>query len=648
MKFKKITAALLTAAVMSSFAPMTFADADWYTYDYTTRKATLNEIVVPGDINVKEAGADDSTYADSKSVKFEANERKFDFKATLDMEPVSEKLKASIEVAEGLGKYDELKDREVTGEFTVTVIPGIYIEIPDADKNGSDMYGFITTSSIYEEISREVVDGNLVIKIGLKAGTSVEDLKKDGLADISYESKNVAVTKAGAINIYGTVKGYIETVNDENDNDVATTPELSVRADFVAKENDDEKICATIYSKSNTGGLGGGTATVSKKKATVTFLDGTKEYLKESVDITDGAYVFDVSAVAVPEAEANKIFTGWYKDKDCTVKASAKEEISADTKFYAGWFDTKYNVTYIVDNKTASVNTGTTGSVEVGSDAFTVTDEGVTIDLSKVKVIGANILGWYMDADYEEPAENIVTITEDTTFYATTKAIEVPPALENEKHIAYIQGYPDGTVKPEASITREEAAAIFFRILTDESRNANMTEENNFSDVEASRWSNTAISTMVKLGIINGYEDGSFKPANAITRAEFAAMVSRFFENELTAGLVSFTDISEHWAEEYIVKVAVMQWINGYEDGSFRPDYNITRAEAMAIINRILKRDVSSEYILDTAVYWDDNPKSAWYYEDVMEATNAHEYERLSADGVEERWTEIVADVTVW
>lgn len=644
MKLKKATAVLLTTAVMSSFAPMALAKADWYTYEDATKQATLNEIIVPGDINVKEAGADASTYADSKSIKFESNERKFDFKAALDMSPVREKFNDAIELATELGLYESLKNREVTGEFTITVIPGAYIEIPDGDKNGTGMYGFLTDSQIYEEISRSIVDGNLVIKVGIKAGTTVAGLESDGLADITYESKNVAVTKAGTINIYGMVSGYIKTV----DNSTVSNQSINIRADFVAKENDEEKMYASIYSKANTGGLGGGGSASVSKKATVTFLDGAKEHLKETVDITKGAYVFDVSAVAVPEADGNKIFTGWYKDKDCTVKASDKEEIKANTQFYAGWLDTKYIVTYNIDNKIASVNTGKTGSVEVGSDAFTVTDEGVTIDLSKVKVIGANILGWYMDVAYEEPAENIVPIIKDTTFYATTKAIDVPPALENEKHIAYIQGYPDGTVKPEASITREEAAAIFFRILTDESRNANLAEENSFSDVDSSRWSNTAISTMVSLGIINGYEDGTFRPANAITRAEFAAMVSRFFENELTAGMVSFADISEHWAEEYIAKVAVMQWINGYEDGTFRPDYNITRAEAMAIINRILKRDVSSEYILDTAVYWDDNPKSAWYYEDVMEATNAHEYERLSADGVEERWTEIVADVTAW
>lgn len=634
MKFKKITALLSTAAMMLSLTPMSFAAADWYNYDPATKKATISEVVVPGNIDVKLAGAEDSTYADSKSVKFESNERTFDFKATLDMKPVQEKFEASVDILSGLGKYDDLKDREVKGEFTVTVIPGTYITIPQADIDGSGMYGFTTESTIYEEIDREVVDGNLVIKVGLKSGTTVDMIKNDGLKDIAYESENVAVTKAGTIKIYGTVKGYIETVDLQGDSDI------NVRADFVAKEDNKEKIFATIYSKtSSTGGLGGG-STTTKKNATVTFYDGAQEHLKETVDITNGAYTFDVSSVAVPEAEANKVFTGWYEDKECTVKASDKESITKNTDFYAGWLDTKYDITYKIDGVKAPVNTGTTGSIIIDGDDVVVTEEGTTVKLSQIKAEGVVILGWYLDPEHTIKADDEVTITEDTTFYAVTKEIDVPVDLEKDDHFAYIIGYPEGDVRPENSITREEVATIFFRLLTEETRTANFTKTNAFADVEDSRWSNNAISTMAKLGIITGYEDGTFKPANAITRAEFATIAARF-EEEVAVGTEDFTDIAGHWAESYIKEAAALQWINGYEDGSFRPGNNITRAEVMTIVNRMLQRKVSSDYILETATFWTDNPKSAWYYEDVMEATNSHTYERLGEGQIEERWVEM-------
>ena len=634
MKFKKITALLSTAAMMLSLTPMSFAAADWYNYDPATKKATISEVVVPGNIDVKLAGAEDSTYADSKSVKFESNERTFDFKATLDMKPVQEKFEASVDILSGLGKYDDLKDREVKGEFTVTVIPGTYITIPQADIDGSGMYGFTTESTIYEEIDREVVDGNLVIKVGLKSGTTVDMIKNDGLKDIAYESENVAVTKAGTIKIYGTVKGYIETVDLQGDSDI------NVRADFVAKEDNKEKIFATIYSKtSSTGGLGGG-STTTKKNATVTFYDGAQEHLKETVDITNGAYTFDVSSVAVPEAEANKVFTGWYEDKECTVKASDKESITKNTDFYAGWLDTKYDITYKIDGVKAPVNTGTTGSIIIDGDDVVVTEEGTTVKLSQIKAEGVVIIGWYLDPEHTIKADDEVTITEDTTFYAVTKEIDVPVDLEKDDHFAYIIGYPEGDVRPENSITREEVATIFFRLLTEETRTANFTKTNAFADVEDSRWSNNAISTMAKLGIITGYEDGTFKPANAITRAEFATIAARF-EEEVAVGTEDFTDIAGHWAESYIKEAAALQWINGYEDGSFRPGNNITRAEVMTIVNRMLQRKVSSDYILETATFWTDNPKSAWYYEDVMEATNSHTYERLGEGQIEERWVEM-------
>lgn len=642
MKLKKLTALLATASMALSLSPMAVSAADpIYTFDAATNTFNISETVVPGDIKVKEAGADDSTYNDSVTVKFEGNSRNFDFKATLDMAPVQEKFNAALDIIRAKGRYEEFKSRKVKGEFVVTVIPqDPYIVIPEADVNGNNMAGFTTSSDIYVEKSRVKEGNNLKITVGLKDDVTVEKLTEaDALADIAYVSLNVPVLKAGTIKIKGTVSGYIET------EDLEGTSDINAKASFVAKEDNSTEIFATIKSKTN-GGLSGGSSggsTTTKKEADVVFYNGNEKHLEETVDITDGAYTFDLSAVAVPEAQKKKIFMGWYKDKACTVAASAKESITKNTNFYAGWLDTKYNIGFVIDGNEASVNTATTGSIAVGREDIIPGEEGTEIKVPNIKVVGATITGWFLDKELTIPLDDSIVITEDTVLYASTKPIDVPSILEKGDHFAYIIGYPEGDVRPENSITREEVATIFFRLLTEEIRNENKTSENDFKDIEDTRWSNNAISTMSKLGIVNGYEDGTFGPDKAITRAEFATIAARFEEQEVENS-VSFTDIEGHWAEEYIKEVAALQWVNGYEDGTFRPQNSITRAEVMTIVNRMLQRSVSSEYILSDAVFWTDNDESAWYYEAVMEATNSHEYERLAEGMIEERWTAMKAN----
>ncbi|WII37512.1 S-layer homology domain-containing protein [Paenibacillus thiaminolyticus] len=213
-----------------------------------------------------------------------------------------------------------------------------------------------------------------------------------------------------------------------------------------------------------------------------------------------------------------------------------------------------------------------------------------------------------------------------------------PPKLETEHHYSYINGYPDGTIKPENLISREEVAAIFYRLMDDESRANYLTDKNAFSDVASSRWSNKHISTMEHAGIITGYQDGTFKPGRSITRAEFAAIASRFDKlNEQANDM--FSDIAGHWAEKYIVSAANKGWIKGYPDGTFKPNQYITRAEAMAFINSMLNRKVKADHIHEDAKQWPDNKPGKWYYADVLEATNHHEYTR-NEDGYEV-WTTI-------
>ncbi len=217
------------------------------------------------------------------------------------------------------------------------------------------------------------------------------------------------------------------------------------------------------------------------------------------------------------------------------------------------------------------------------------------------------------------------------------------PALNTEDHIAYVIGYEDETVRPENNITRAEVAMIFFRLLTDETRDAALTDVNSYSDVEVGDWYNTAVSTMSALGIIKGYPDGTFKPNNFITRAEFAAIAARFDDHEST-GAVTFNDIEGHWAEEEVCRAAELGWVNGYPDGSFRPNQDITRAEAMALINRVLVRNPETvEDLLEDMPVWKDNMDTTkWYYIDVQEASIGHEYARKPNNT--EYWTALKPD----
>ncbi len=232
-----------------------------------------------------------------------------------------------------------------------------------------------------------------------------------------------------------------------------------------------------------------------------------------------------------------------------------------------------------------------------------------------------------------------------------------PPLLNTEDHFGYIIGYPvdyytgektdDQTkmpVKPQGQITRAEVATIFFRMLTDEARNEYWSQTSNYTDVSVNNWFNNAVCTLSNAGIISGYPDGSFKPNGKITRAEFATIASRFFDIE-ASGVDAFPDISGHWAEQYINEAAAAGIINGYEDGTFRPQKLITRAEAMTMVNRTLGRAPEKDHLLYDMLKWPDNMDTTqWYYAQVQEATNSHEYEmKTNSDGTNyEVWTKML------
>lgn len=228
------------------------------------------------------------------------------------------------------------------------------------------------------------------------------------------------------------------------------------------------------------------------------------------------------------------------------------------------------------------------------------------------------------------------------------------PSLNTKDHYGYIIGYPvdyytgqpttDQTkkpVRPEGKITRAEVATIYFRMLTDESRTKFWSQSNAYSDVKAGDWFNNAVSTLSNAGIIAGYEDGSFRPNGYITRAEFATIAARFFDVTYN-GKDLFPDISGHWAKDYINQAANKGFVNGYEDGTFKPDRNITRAEAVTLVNRTLDRHPDKSHFTKDMLVWPDNmDQTKWYYADMQEATNSHTYQmKENSDKTKyENWT---------
>ncbi len=270
---------------------------------------------------------------------------------------------------------------------------------------------------------------------------------------------------------------------------------------------------------------------------------------------------------------------------------------------------------------------------------------------------GYTFAGWYTEEQLTTKYVFDTPVTGNITLYAkwNTNYVPyyppVPPTVKIEDddalglnttdHFAYIVGYGNGEVRPQNNITRAEVATIFFRLLTDDVRDENLTKTNRYSDVAATSWYNTAVSTLSSMGIITGYPDGTFRPNAAITRAEFAAIAARF-DNDGDKTAAKFSDIATHWAKDEISIAYNNGWITGYPDGTFGPQRDITRAETMTLVNRVLNRQPETEEdLLPNMTVWTDNanPK-AWYYLAVQEATNSHYYE-FKTNSQYEKWTEL-------
>ena len=373
--------------------------------------------------------------------------------------------------------------------------------------------------------------------------------------------------------------------------------------------------------------------------------DGTEHSVKDyTVKISDSRYTekdFTFSGKAL----ASGVNAGAYE-----MGLKADQFKNTNARFTNVEFIIKADGVLTITQRPLTITAGSAeGIAPVTCDKYTVEGLATGDKVDSVKITGIqsepgespNVAS---DAVIKNAKGEDVTANYKITYVnGVLKAIEV---LNKEIHFNYVIGYTDGTIRPSNNISRAEVATIFFRLLTDEAREQYTTTAGNFTDVKAGMWCNRAIATLTNMGIIKGYTDGSFQPNKSITRAELATIIARFAK--LDVNTKTFSDINGHWAQKNIELAAGNGWINGYEDGTFRPNNNITRAETFAMINRVLDRQTESvSDLLPTSEMnmWSDNlNENAWYYKDVQEATNYHKCDRVG-DSVYEKWTEKVPDI---
>ena len=357
-------------------------------------------------------------------------------------------------------------------------------------------------------------------------------------------------------------------------------------------------------------------------------------YMEKEVDKTPTG-VFDTTVTITPDPNRYGAHYSYNSGKSTVSGVVTVDDPTTILKLY---------VYYDLDFHTLTFDT--MGGSKIAPETVR---HGLTVAKPKDPVNGGYWFdGWYTDKTYRTPYNFATPLTQDTTIYAKWFLIVLPgvtdkkaaPKLNTSDHFAYVQGYPNGTVKPAGNITRAETAAILFRLMDDASRKTYYSTKSGFRDVASGSWYNTYVATLNNAGVITDSSNGYFRPNEAITRAELAAMLAKF--SETTGAANYFNDVSaSYWAANAIAICAKLGWITGYPDGTFRPDRNVTRAELMAMINRATGRaPKSADAFLPGMKTWIDNTSDKWYYLDVQEATNSHSYTVKDS----EKWTALNAD----
>ena len=405
--------------------------------------------------------------------------------------------------------------------------------------------------------------------------------------------------------------------------------------------------------------------------------DGHGTVMPEMIAVPAGSQLGAALNQSAPQisAEEGWRFTGQWLRTDGDGTALTDENLLAET--------INDNVTYIAQMEkvqpseyAVAVNASYADTTGAGSYA-----EGMVVTIDAGQRPGYRFTGWQSDdpeLTLADAAHSTTTFTmpgHDVTLTATWQKKPTPPPvdpkddgkphdLNTEDHFSYVVGYPVDyrtglatddvdlwPVRPEAGITRAEVATIFYRLLKEDVRDRVTSDVNDFSDVASGDWFNVTVSSLAQMGVIAGYEDGSFRPNAPITRAEFAAIATRFFaERGVTYNEGLFADITgDEWFADVVAAAADRGLLGGYPDGTVRPNATITRAESCAVVNRTLDRRPDAKHLLPAGEMrvWPDNPADGWYYADMQEATNGHEYRWLTIGKNKiEDWTAILPDNT--
>ena len=377
----------------------------------------------------------------------------------------------------------------------------------------------------------------------------------------------------------------------------------------------------------------------TREKATVTVTfnanGGTVDPTSET--ITKG------STLTLPTpTRSGYRFDGWFTEKTGGTQVKANETtFDKDTTIYAHWTkkssgggsssrDYDYTLRYVT-------NGGKSIASETKSKSWTKDYE----DLPMPTRAGYRFDGWYYDSALKNEVTGDVKINSRTvTLYAGWTGSSVPDSLNGEDHFAYVQGYADGTVRPNTPVTRAQVATILFRLLDESVRKEYLTENNTFTDVAPNYWANTAISTMANMGVFKGRTADRFDPNAPITRGEFAAVCARFDDSKVKT-TETYSDINGYWAANEILRAAALGWVQGYQDGSYRPNNSITRAQVVTMINRVLCRmPEKNADLLKGMSSFTDCAEDDWCYLAIQEATNSHDYKTKSGS-IHEKWTDL-------
>ena len=483
------------------------------------------------------------------------------------------------------------------------------------DKSGSALYSIESTGFIGQDpvrVSYTGADGKL----------HVNDSFDPGKIDELFAEYDIDIYRGGAQSVWAEYDG--------SNYGVATgTGKLVVRA-VEDSENSRNPVISVVAEVSRP--VVSGSAAVSAPDGTTYTLNDTTVPVKaEGVGLLfDGIIDKDANRTEVLlstiEAQFNVSinpdrYQAQYLDLVDANNGNAWVKASGPVTVYWGYPEgTGQNTNFTLYHFTDLHRDGSSSGFDVGDIS------GSKIELVKLRKT-ANGIAFEVEPGGFSPFvlvwENIVIPDIPVTPEYT------PNWLNTTDHFGYIIGYEDGTIKPDASITRAEVATIFFRLLTDEARDKFWTETNSYTDVAPTAWYNNAVSTLSRMGILGGYEDGTFRPNAPITRAEFAKIAVSFFEYEDISAENIFTDVAAgSWYENFVAVAAKLGLIEGYAGNVYRPNESITRAEACTIINRTLGRAPDADHLLPESQMntWPDNRPGTWYYAQLQEATNSHEY----------------------